>query len=187
MSETSQWMLSYKLTLCAHTVRKHRIRQWSSKNKTKNQHSRRWVIISQGDPNISKPEHSRRLVTPSIFSFYELWCSSVFLWASNNCAKYQRDVPPDTLTFSTLTCTSHKDALVLSKTDRFEDEENRWRRGSTFLNRWRGNTCKCIKQLQQMWQQTTNRYSFRRCKRHEDKPINLSGSVSFSLPADRSS
>lgn len=59
----------------------------------------------------------------SIFSFFELWCSSVFLWASNNCAKYQRDVPPDTLTFSTLTFTSHKDALVLSKTDRFEDEE----------------------------------------------------------------
>ncbi len=123
-------MHSHKQTLCAHTVRKHRNRQSSSKNKTKNQHSNGKSLAVKVTPTflnkLPPPELCHRTfqeIGYSIFSFFELWCSSVFLWASNNSAKYQRDVPPDTLTFSTLTFTSHKDALVLSKTYRFEDEE----------------------------------------------------------------
>lgn len=57
---------------------------------------------------------------PRIGSFSSFfWPCTVFwlLWASNNCAKYQQDIPPDTLTFQLSPLLSHKDALVLSERD----------------------------------------------------------------------
>lgn len=143
---TCPWMLSQ----CIHT-NKHCVLTQSANTGTENSSQRaniphsKSLAVKVTPKQTPSPEFCPRTFQEigfSISSFFELWCSSVFLWASNNCVKYQQDIPPDTLTFSTLTYTSHKDALVLSKTDRFEDEEVDGGEVQYFLNKWGGNTCR---------------------------------------------
>lgn len=121
------------------------------------------------------------------------WPSTVFwlsfLWASNNCAKYQQAIPPDTLTFQLSTLLSHKDALVLSVMDNLKKQRKRCR----MKLEKRFNISEMLKQetLLNVSNNCDNKpqtdSSSKRCKRHEDKSITLSGSVSFSLPANRNS
>lgn len=97
------------------------------------------------------------------------WPSTVFwlsfLWASNNCAKYQQAIPPDTLTFQLSTLLSHKDALVLSVMDNLKQQRKRCRmklEKRFNISVEAGDTSECIKQL---WQQTANRFIFKKMQK----------------------
>lgn len=107
---------------------------------------------SQGDPNISKPASTRTPSWPCIVNerpFQKIQqcdvlsltlAAPLFSPALQITAKYQQDVPPDTLTFQLSPLLSHNDSLVLSETDRLKIS-----------------TCECIKHVRQ-----NHRFSFKK-------------------------
>lgn len=127
-------------------------------------------------PNISKQTSIRTLsrtcdenipedlrIGSSIFSFLTLYCLSL-LWASNNSAKYQQAIPPDTLTFQLSPLLSHKDTLVLSEMDNLKQQRKTCsiKMEKRFWNVQGEDISECIKQL---WQQTANRINFKKMQK----------------------